>query len=201
MPATTSAHVAGHCTKLHQQRASPMEVGEGCSVYYLELIKAHGFATFFLAGRQFHAHRQTRGLLELARSPDQPRAYKDGRLRAGLWAILRTRGCRQPRDLLDPARSPDQPRAYKDRRLRARLWAILRAHENRQTRDLLDPAHFPDRPRAYTDGRLRAQSSEPTSIGRPVTCLTLRVPLISRELVHGHLPEREVMTGIGPVAV
>ena len=46
-----------------------MEVGEGCSVYYLELIKAHGFATVFLAGRRFHAHRQTRGLLELARSP------------------------------------------------------------------------------------------------------------------------------------
>ena len=77
-----------------------MEVGEGCSVYYLELIKAHGFATVFLAGRRFHAHRQTRGLLELARSPDQPRAYKDGRLQSQVrhcFAAAQYRGRRLPR--------------------------------------------------------------------------------------------------------
>jgi hypothetical protein len=35
---------------------------------------------------QFYAHRLTRDLL---RSPDEPRACTDGRLRVRLWAILR----------------------------------------------------------------------------------------------------------------
>ena len=111
-----------------------------------ELIKAHGFAAVFLTRRQFHAHRQTRDLLDLARSPDRLRAYTDGRLRARLWVTHQSHEHRQTRDLLDPARPPDLPSAYTDGRLRAHSLVTHQSPDHRQTRDLLDLARSPEKP-------------------------------------------------------